>query len=110
MTNAMIDLEGEAHATVMELSVRQDLLDAGEADPGITGATADDKIRLWNDHRAGLLSSTELVHGLALLFARGESPSTDLSVTYWVFYARAHAAAWDAANPTAVPLPLPKCP
>jgi hypothetical protein len=109
--NTMIDLEGEAAATVMELEVRDDLLAAGSPDPGITGATAADKIRLWDQFKAGKLTHDALIHELALLFARKEQPSTDSTAkTYWYFYAPNHAAAWDANNPTPTPLPLPSPP
>lgn len=106
--NTILDLEGEAAATLMELRVRDEVLLSGGADPGITGATAGDKIRLWEQHKAGKLTHDRLVHEIVLLFARKEKPSTSANAqTYWDFYAANHAAAWDRNNPPPQPLPLP---
>lgn len=107
--NTMVDLRGEAEATIMELQVRDELTAAGRADPGISGATSADKIRLWGEFTAGTLSRADLVEAIALLFARGESPST-ASGTYWNYYGQFHADAWDANHPTPTPLPLPPAP
>ncbi|MEQ1564052.1 MAG: hypothetical protein ABMA64_00320 [Myxococcota bacterium] len=100
-TNTRIDLEGEAHATIEELEVREAMLAKDPSnDPGITGATATDKIAAWNDYRAGTLSRTQLVDAIVNLFATREKPSTDGAVAnYWDYYAMAHADAWDKSHP-----------
>ncbi len=109
--NTIEDLEQEADATLTELEVRDEILAAGGADPGITGATAVEKIRLWEEHVAGRLSRPNLVHEIVMLFARVEQPSTDPSAkTYWYLYAPTHAAAWDANNPGDQGKPLPSPP
>jgi hypothetical protein len=109
-TNTVLDLEGEAEATIMELKVRDDVLTSG-TDIGITGATADEKISLWEEHKTGKLTRDQLVAELVDLFAHREQPSTDPSAaTYWDFYAKAHAEAWDKNNPTPTPLPIPQAP
>jgi len=105
--NTVLDLESEAEATIMELRVRDELLAAGEQDPGVSGATSAQKIALWEDHKAGRITRDELVARIVDLFATGESPSNDSSTTYWYYYAENHAAAYDAANPTPTPLPIP---
>ena len=105
-TNTWIDLDGEASATIMELEVRQEQLDKGEGDLGLTGVTAKEKKKLWQEHQAGSISKDELRVKLADLFAEKEVTS-DTSLPYWEHYARSHADAWDRANPPVTPLPLP---
>lgn len=109
--NTIIDLQGEAAATIMEFEVRDDILISNGTDIGVTGATAADKIRLWDEHKVGKLSRDALVAAIVQLFAHREKPSTDASAaTYWYFYAPNHAAAWDANNPSPSPRPLPPPP
>jgi hypothetical protein len=108
--NTMVDLQGEAHATVAELRVRDDLLVQDGDDIGISGAGAADKIRYWEAYKRAALSETAMLDAIALVFANKEKPSTAPTGTYWDFYGQNHAQAWDAANPESGGGPLPPPP
>ncbi|MEQ1506274.1 MAG: hypothetical protein ABMB14_28845, partial [Myxococcota bacterium] len=101
--NTRIDLEGEAHATIEELEVRDDVMTNNPGqDPGITGATAAEKVAAWAEFQAGRIDRATLVDRLVNMFATGEQPSDDPTAkNYWDLYARLNAEDWDRAHPPA---------
>lgn len=102
-TNTIIDLKGEALATVAELEAREEIVAKDPArDPGITGATAPAKIRYWEAFRGGFISRAVLIDSIVALFATQEKPSTDANAAnYYDLYAQVHAKAWDKTHPPA---------
>ncbi|MEQ1501328.1 MAG: hypothetical protein ABMB14_03815 [Myxococcota bacterium] len=95
--NVMRHLRDEAEATISELRVRDELQTAGAGVMPISGATAPQKITLWEQFKAGTLTREALVEQLATLFGHGERPSGPAaSGDYWDYYAQNYGTYWDA--------------
>lgn len=73
----------------------------------ISGATATDKIALWEKHKAGSLTRSDLEQEIAELFAHKETTS-DTTLPYWDHYATSHHDAWVKNNPGDVSNAIPR--
>lgn len=97
--NTQRNLNNEGEATLVNLEIRQEILDNGGVDIGVSGAQAADYIAIFDSgkHETDRAGARE---DIANLFATGERPSTDPSINYEQYYGQFWGEYYDNNAPT----------
>lgn len=97
--NTQRNLNNEGEATLVNLEVRQEILDNGGADIGVAGAGAEDYKKIFESglHETDRAAARE---DIGNKFASGETPSTDPSKNYGDFFGDFWGEYYDNNAPT----------
>lgn len=82
----MSDLKDEGEATIMNIKVRQEILNNGGPDIGVAGNNSQKYIDSYNQHYVKGKDRDKAREEIGKVFADGERPSTDPNKTYREYY------------------------
>ncbi|MBU6952283.1 hypothetical protein [Hahella sp. HN01] len=92
LTNMLID-EGEA--TMVNMQIRAEILEAGGPDIGVAGANEKEYLGIFDEYQTGKISRQDARVKIAKVFAHKERPSSNPNVTYAQHYGAACSRQYD---------------
>ena len=90
-----VDLNGEGDAVMHEAIVREEILNAGGPDVGITGDVDGKYSKLYDDYKKGLDTWHGTVHSMGQLYANEQPSVSPKGTIYRDYYAKSWEGVWD---------------
>lgn len=95
--NAASALKDEGEATLMNMEIRNEILQNGGPDIGIAGTQGPSYQKIFTDYKAH--GDREVAReDIGFIFANNERPSTDPSKTYKQYYSKPFEDYWDSSQ------------
>jgi len=94
--NVMTDLKDEGEATIMNVIVRQEILNNGGPDIGVAGSQSKAYVEAYNEHYIKGGDRDKAREEIGKIFANNERPSTAPDKTYKEYYAQSFENHYDS--------------
>lgn len=96
-SNAASALKDEGEATLMNLQIREEILNNGGPDIGIAGTQDEKYKKIYESYKID--GDRELAReDIGFIFANNETPSTDPTKTYLQYYSKPYEDYWDSTH------------